>query len=687
MIVTDDKRPITAEDVYQIVYVEDPRISPDGRWIAYVQMTVDRPNNTYSRNIWLADTTGNSDPIQMTRSGKDFQPRWSPDGERLAFVSARAGGPQVYLLPVTAPGGEARQLTQMRNGATYPAWSPDGGQIAFLSSMNATEREEEDAGEAPTFEDAFEKKQHQERQQHEEEQRWDPRPVWRVPYRGNRTFWPVPPRSITAHLDDRYDQVYVVEVDGDDGTPRRLTDADADSGPPQWLPGGELIVTTRPRDSEADEPYMLHSLVTIAVESGEETQLTGDGFTDYTPLPSPDGQWIAYLRTPTTNFFASLQRLTVIPAAGGPPRDLTVEFDRAVVAFRWSADSRHLVFNAPDRGAVEIYRVPVEGGAVEKIVSGLMDTELFDVGPEGGVAFTASTPLSPPELFWQAPGADEPTQVTTANAALLDEVVVQETHEMWFTAPDGQEIQGWYILPVGYEEGQTYPLAFNIHGGPHVMWSASAKSMWHEWQFHAARGYAVFYCNPRGGDGYGAAFQDAIHNGWGEADFPDLMAGIDALLEKGFVDPERMAVTGGSYGGFMTAWVVGHTDRFAAAVSQRGVYSMLSFYGTTDIPALGTHELDAEPWEDYAKLWELSPLAYAHQIKTPLLLIHSEHDFRVPIAEAEQLFAFVRRSGGTVRMLRYPRDGHELSRSGEPKHRVSRLEEMVSWFDTYCKPE
>jgi dipeptidyl aminopeptidase/acylaminoacyl peptidase len=289
-------------------------------------------------------------------------------------------------------------------------------------------------------------------------------------------------------------------------------------------------------------------------------------------------------------------------------------------------------------------------------------------------------------VYYKPPGG-ECRQITQVNKKFLDEVLVQHTHELRFMSPSAQEIQGWYLLPVGYEDGKTYPLAFNIHGGPHVMWGPAMRSMWHEWQFHAARGYTVFYCNPRGSEGYGEAFIRSLHAAWGDVAFADLMAGIDALHEKGFVDARRMAVTGGSYGGYMTAWVVSHTDRFAVAVSQRGVYNLLTEYSTSDIPTFIEEELGVTAWQDPQTLWNHSPLAHAHNIKTPLLIIHSENDYRVPIAEAEQLFTFVRRTGGTVQMVRFPRDGHEMTRAGEPEHRVSSLTHMIDWFDKYCQNE
>lgn len=674
----NDKRRIEAEDLYRIAYIEDVRVSPNGEWIAYVQVTPDRVENSYQRDIWLAPTDG-GEPLQLTRGGKDTQPRWAPDSARLAFTSARGDKPQIFVIPVGAPGGEGRCLTSLPYGASSAAWSPDGTRIAFLGWVNVEERAQEDSGESddPPA-DKFEAKQRKERREHEEEQRWDPRPMARIPYREG-----------TGYRDDRTGQVYVIpaveaSADDDDAKPRRLTDIDAEHAEPYWSADGQYVLTARTFDPERDEYWRWSTLYRIRVEDGDAERLTGEDFVDFGPLPSPDGAWIAYGRKPVERMSDALLRLTILPADGGDPRDLTLEFDRTVVSYRWAGDGSALYFTADADGDREIYRVSPQGGEIEKVVPGRMEVQSFDVGADGGIAFAATTPTAPPELFWQPRGADEPQQLTDANGAFLNDVIVQDTHEMWFNGPSGIELQGWYILPPDFEEGKQYPLAFNIHGGPHVMWGPSARSMWHEWQLHAAEGYVVFYMNPRGADGYGQVFLSDLHGAWGDVAFDDLMAGVDALLEKGFVDPGRMAVTGGSYGGYMTAWVVGHTDRFKAAVTQRGVYNLVSFYGTSDIPMLISNEYDVEPWEDPQLLWEHSPLAYAHQVTTPLLIIHSENDFRVPIEQGEQLFAFIRRSTDTpVKMLRYPRDGHELSRSGEPRHRVSRLNEMLSWFETH----
>jgi dipeptidyl aminopeptidase/acylaminoacyl peptidase len=354
--------------------------------------------------------------------------------------------------------------------------------------------------------------------------------------------------------------------------------------------------------------------------------------------------------------------------------------------FRWSPDGNSLIFSSGDEGDTGLYSVPSDGGTPASLVSGRREVLAFDVARDDGqISFVACTPERPPDLYAAAPDGSQEKTLTDWNGKLLERKQVMPVEEIWYPAPDGVEVQGWLIKPPDFDPAKTYPMAVEIHGGPHAMWGPSTMSMWHEWQSLAARGYVVFYCNPRGSGGYGYAFADAIHSRWGDADMPDILAGVDYVSSQGSIDPARLAVTGGSYGGFMTAWIVGHDQRFAAAVSQRGVYHLSSFFGTTDIPELIEWEFDGRPWESYERLWQHSPLAYVEQIKTPLMIIHSEQDFRVPIPDAEHLFLALRWLKREVEFVRYPREGHELSRSGEPRHRVDRLNRIIDWFDTYCQ--
>ena len=667
---TQAKRPITADDLNRIHSLQDPQISPDGQYVAFVKISPDPLNRTYKRNIWLLPTQ-DGDAFQLTRGNTDSGPRWSPDATQLAFTSGRGEKSQIYLLPIAAPGGEARALTDMENGAHSPDWSPDGRRIAFLSPLNADERAAEAAAAAPPPEpkDKLERKQRKERKAEDELNRWDPRPMWRIPYRQG-----------TSYVDERYDQVYVISTaETDDSKPRRLTNLNASYSQPRWSAAGDSIYSDRTTTPQGDEPWRAKNIFRLDAESGEETALTDGEYSAYAPMPSPDGKWIAYGRN-HIGLTDMPERLVIMSTDGAESRLINESLDREVFDLAWSPESR-LALSIESEGNLLPWIYEPQTDELAQAHDGRYEIEQINAGAVGLLAMTVSTPRNPQELYMLSGG--DFREATSFNHEWLDEVIVQEVQELRFNSPQGA-VQGWYLHPVGYESGQAYPLALNIHGGPHAAWGFSTKSMWHEWQFHAARGYAVFYCNPHGSGGYGEAFMRKLHAAWGPVAMDDIMAGIDAFLALDIADENRMAITGGSYGGYMTAWIISHTDRFKAAVSQRGVYNISSFYGTSDVPLLMSNEFDAEPWANHEVYWDNSPLKYAADIKTPLLLIHSEYDFRVPIEQAEQLFAWVRRATDTpVLMLRYPREGHELSRSGEPGHRVSRLTEMINWFDRY----
>ncbi len=666
------KVPITAEDLNRIHYVQDPQISPGGRFVAFVKVSPDPLERGYKRNIWLFPLDG-GEAFQLTRGDKDSRATWSPDGKQLAFVSARGDKAQVYLLPTNGVGGEARVLTDMKYGAHSPAWSPDGTRIAFLAPESEDERRSapaEDSDALPPI-DKLEKRHRRERQDEDEQMRWDPREMWRIPYRRG-----------TAFVDERYDQIYVIDIEeGSESEARRLTDIDADHSQPRWSADGASIYTSRTTDPEGDEPWRTENLYRIDAASGQATPMTDGAHSTYAPLPSPDGKWLAFGRLPI-GITDIPMRLLVMAVDGADNRIVNEAIDREAVEWAWSQENQ-LAFTVESEGRTLPWIYDPASDASRLLHDGFYDIEQFDIGAGGLMSMTVSTPQNPQELYILQDG--DFVEATRFNQDWLSEVIVQDARELRFQSPHG-EVQGWYLLPVGYQPGQTYPLALNIHGGPHATWGYASKTMWHEWQFHAARGYAVFYCNPHGSGGYGEDFMRKLHAAWGPVAMDDIMAGVDAFLELGIADGNRMAITGGSYGGYMTAWIISHSDRFKAAVAQRGVYNLSSFYGTTDVPLLMSNEFDAEPWENHEAFWDNSPLKYAANIRTPLLLIHSENDFRVPIEQGEQLFAWVRRATDTpIKMLRYPREGHELSRSGEPKHRVSRLTEMIDWFDKYVK--
>lgn len=674
----ENKRPVTAQDLFRLVIVEEPRISPDGQYVAWVRQQAQEFSNDYRRDIWLSSRDGTS-CIQLTRGGGDSCPRWSPDGRSLAFVSSRSGSAQLYLLPIAAPGGEARQLTDMPRGVSQPVWSPDGRRIAFLAPCNEDERRREDQGErVPEAEDELAARHAAECLAQLEELSHDPRVIRHIPYREGTTF-----------RDGRHEQIYVIDIDEIDGAAckvLRLTSVSTDYSSPAWTADGKHLLCIRSAHPDRPEPRRWTSLYRIDVDDGAEFRLTGDEYNCADAAPAPVGDHVAFLLKATNRQPERLFHLALVSARGGDFQVLTEVFDRQVDegSLRWSEDASSIVFSAARDGSRVLWRLR-PGDEPEALLSDTLEVLDYDLASDGAVACAISSPQDPSALQWLDEGSNSLRALSRPNADLLDEIHVQTAREQRFRAADGTALQGWLIIPPGHEPGMKHPLIVHIHGGPQMMYSPANPPLWLEWQLHATNGYAVFFCNPRGSDGYGEAFRMALHNAWGEVAHEDIMAGVDHVIAGGQIDTERLAVTGGSYGGYMTAWIVGHSDRFRAAVAQRGVYNLLSFYGVTDIPLFLSDQFDGTPTQDPELLWRHSPLAHADDIATPLLIIASENDYRVPISESEQLFAYINLRGGTVELVRYPREGHEHTRSGEPRHRIDGLQRSLAWFDRYCK--
>jgi dipeptidyl aminopeptidase/acylaminoacyl peptidase len=672
----------TVDDLYAMDWIEDVQISPDSRFVAYVRVSVDRQQNRYRHTIYLAPLTDGGPPRRFTAGARqDQQPRWSPDGRRLAFVSTRDDERgQIYV--INLDGGEAQQVTTLPNGASDPAWSPDGARIACLSLVNEEERRNETAEPAPPPANAWEARRAAEARKHAEEVRNDPRVITKLPY-----------RSGTSFFDDRRRHIYLFDLPAADDAPpapaRRITDGDLHYAPPAWMPDGSALLTTATRDPEADSLFAYYDVLRVPLDGGPPTTLTEAGFSYFDPRPSPDGSQIAFLRLHEERLLAEGTRVAIIPATGGEPHDLTAHTDLNVEQYRWQPDGAGVLFSAGWHGDAHVYAIGLPGTPTYRhgatLVGGNRIVTAFDVGRDGTIAFAAGSAANPCELFVRTPDGVE-RQLTTLNAALLETRIVVPIEEVRYSAPDGEPVQGWCLYPPDFDPAQRYPLAVHIHGGPHMMWGAGFRSMWHEWQTTAAEGYIVFFCNPRGSDGYGGVWRHAIFGKWGEADMGDILAGIELLVARGHVDPERIGVTGGSYGGYMTSWLISHNDRFCCAVAARGVYNLISHHSTSDAHELIEMEFGGFPWELQEELWDHSPLAHAHKINTPLLLLHAELDFRVPISEAEQLFAFLRRQKKVVELVRYPREGHELTRSGEPDHRADHMRRTLEWFNRYCRP-
>ena len=663
--------PFLAEDFYELNYALDPRIAPDGKAIAYVVQKVSLDRKGYQSALWLCDAAGKSHKRFTAGEKRDHSPRWSPDGTRIAFVSNRSGRNQLWLIGLD--GGEAEQLTYLPNGATQPEWSPDGKRLLFVSTVNEAERaaqDKEGISNQPLAPDEQEKLERERKRQ--EEEKADPRVLERTIYRAG-----------TEYFDDRRAHLYVLDVG--DRSVLRVSRGEVDHVNPHWSPDGKTIYCGAKRTGDTDDS-LIFDLLRFSAKGGAPKRLKQVRTWSLEPLPSPDRKHIAYLDLPEHHASAQNAQLMVIPASGGKSKRVAASLDADFYQVEWGANGQTLYFTSPQRGSVGLYSVSPGDERVQQHLGGNRMVREFSLAGQGDqIAFVASTPEYPSDLFTSDLKGKGEKRLTHLNAEFVKRKHIQPVEEFWYESNDGTQVQGWLLKPPGFRRDRSYPLALQIHGGPHVMWSASETTMWHEWQMLASAGYVVFFCNPRGSDGYGLRFKDAIHGDWGAYPMQDILSGVDEVLKQGFVDAKRLCVTGGSYGGYMTAWLISHDERFAAAVSQRGVYDLLSFYGTTDVPRLIEWEFDARPWEDPMRLWDASPIAHAKRIRTPLLILHSERDFRAPIPTAEGLYVALRKLGRKVRFVRFPDEGHELSRSGQPKRIVKRLQVILGWFDEHVK--
>jgi dipeptidyl aminopeptidase/acylaminoacyl peptidase len=667
------RRPITIEDLLRFMTVGNPEISPDGGQIVFTVRTVDTEKNRYLSHLWLADVENGSVSQFTYGEGDDGSPQWSPDGKRIAFIRTRDKRTQIWVMP--SNGGEAHQLTRMEDGDPgTPVWSPDGRRIAFTFRPTHPDWTEE-AG----------------KKREERGLSSPPRVITRLHYRLDG-----------AGFLDMCQHIWVCNTDA--GKAKQITEGDYNYDSPEWSPDGKRLafVANRSEDPEA-APYKV-DIWLISPDGGELKRIpTPEGYKGNLSWSS-DGRHIAYIGVETKDdpWKPRNSRLWVVTVPEGGTRCLTESFDRPVenvtvgdtsVSFEgnkspaWSQDSQRLYFLAGDRGSTHLYSVALADGQPLALTSGAIDIGGFSLdSPGSALALVSGTTITPSELFTgriAGNGRIQLRQLTNINGPLLEELNISQPEEITFRSFDGTELQGWLLKPPDFDPGQKYPLLLSIHGGPHLQYG---NTFMHEFQVHAARGYIVLYTNPRGSMGYGEEFGACIRGNWGELDYRDIMAAADFAASLPYVVPDRMAVAGGSYGGFMTNWIVGHTDRFKCAVTDRSLSNMHSDFGTVDWPDMVDGYWEGNAWDRPEKMWQQSPLKYAANINTPLLIIHSEGDLRCPIHHAEQLFAALKYLKREVVFVRYPLEtSHGLSRSGPPDLRVDRLRRIAEWLDRYLK--
>ncbi len=626
--------------------VSDPKFSPDGSQIVYTRQWTDAIEDRMRSELWIMDRDGGRQRLLVRGSAAE----WSPDGTRLCYLAeGEPKGTQLFVLWITTR--EVTPVTHCHEAPGNPRWSPDGRTIAF--TMQVPEKD--------GFPIAMPKPP--------KGSKWaeEPKVITRLAYR----------RDQQGYRPAGWRHLFVVDATG--GTPRQVTAGEFDHGPGRWTADGKELVFAGLRTADADWQVEESEIYAVDVASGAVRQLTDQRGPDGSPVPSPDGRHIAFTSRAADRDTYSIAPLWVMAQDGGNRRCLTPDLDRQPQDLAWTADGKALLFTIEDQGAIVLHRCGLDG-TLDRLTGPTEQFRFGDVAADGTVVGTLTTPTAPPDITVLTMGGAK-SRLTAVNDDVLHGRRLGATEELWWDGPGGFRVQGWLVKPPDFDPSRQYPLILQIHGGPHAMYGVNFDF---ERQNHAASGYLLLYCNPRGSTGYGKAFGNAIDNAYPGQDYDDLMAGVDAVIRKGCVDERNLFVYGGSGGGVLTAWIVGHTDRFAAAVSMFPVINWISFVGTTDGPYWYSN-FDKLPWEDVTEHWDRSPLKHVGKVTTPTMLITGELDLRTPMAQTEEYYQALKLRKVDTVMVRVPGEYHGAA-GRSVSNRLRRILYVRTWFEKHRRP-